>query len=182
MKICEFITYEEIVASSFWSYSDFYGKSALFAIWRAVDHFLIIDIETYHPEGKPPYNEISQHCYSRYTYMWVGTSLIYTAALRGALAFVAFKTRKIKWKDFKDTKKINALLFCGCSNHYSSVGNTALMRRCQHVIEQDRSHFALLAGERIKFLQQPNFSQLSLSLSCQTTVTCKCITICYNGH
>ena len=85
-------------------------KVVCLAVWTAVDRLVIIDVETYHPEGKPPYYEVSQHCYSDYTYIWVSILLVYAVPLGGVLAFMAFKTRKIKRKDFKDTKKINALM------------------------------------------------------------------------
>ena len=85
-------------------------KVVCLAVWAAIDPFTIIDIEIYRPEGKPPYYEATQQCYSDHTYIWVSVLLGYAAILGAALAFMAFKTRKIKRKDFKDTKKINALM------------------------------------------------------------------------
>ena len=85
-------------------------KVIFIAVWTAVDPFMMRDIETYHPEVKPPYYSVVQQCHSRDSYIWISISLIYTAALEGALALLAFKTRKIKRRDFKDTKKINAFI------------------------------------------------------------------------
>ena len=86
------------------------GKVVLLSVWTAVDLFRITDSETYHPEGKPPFYEVVQHCRSRHTTIWTGIAILYTMVIACILAIVSFKTRKIKRKDFKDTKKINAFI------------------------------------------------------------------------
>ena len=87
------------------------GKLVILSLWTALDRFRIIDIETYHPESKPPYYEVSQQCYSHYSVVWITITLAYTGTIGSILAFVSFKTRKIKRNNFKDTKKINAVIF-----------------------------------------------------------------------
>ena len=86
------------------------GKLVLLSAWTALDKLQVRDYETYHSESKPPFYEVRQKCHSRHHGMWIITCLLYTAIIGGILAFVAFKTRKIHRKDFKDTKKINALI------------------------------------------------------------------------
>ena len=75
-----------------------------------MDLFRITDYEIYHPEGKPPFYEVVQHCRSRHTTIWTGIAILYTMVVACILAILSFKTRKIKRKDFKDTKKINAFI------------------------------------------------------------------------
>ena len=86
------------------------GKLMLLSVWTAVDKLQITDYKTYHSESKPPFYKVIQKCHSHHHGMWIITCLLYTAIIGGILAFVAFKTRKIRHKDFKDTKKINALI------------------------------------------------------------------------
>ena len=86
------------------------GKVVLLSVWTAVDVFINTDSETYHPEGKPPFYEVVQHCRSRHTTIWTGIAILYTMVVAFILAIVSFKTRKIQRKDFKDTKKINAFI------------------------------------------------------------------------
>ena len=86
------------------------GKVVLLSAWTALDKPQITDYVTYHSESKPPFYKVIQKCYSQHHGIWIITCLLYTAIIGGILAFVSFKTRKIHRKDFKDTKKINALI------------------------------------------------------------------------
>ncbi|CAI8020800.1 hypothetical protein GBAR_LOCUS12404, partial [Geodia barretti] len=160
---------------------------------------------------KPPYYEVIQHCHSNHFVVWIGITITYTAILIGFLAFVSYKTRKIRRKDFKNTKKINVLLSVVVISMavllplwwvFRSVGNTVMSRvvivslyliipmSCQvclfcpktlpplmrsvsqclckkrHVNRERRK-----SRERILFLQKPDPSQLSLTLSHQSTLT-----------
>ena len=87
------------------------GKVALLSVWTAVDVYTITSFETYHPEGKPPFYKVIQYCDSRHSDTWNGITISYILFIACILAIVSYKTRKIKRKDFKDTKKINALIF-----------------------------------------------------------------------
>ena len=86
------------------------GKAFLLSSWTILDTPQIRDYETYHSESKPPFYEVIQKCHSHHHGIWTITCLLYTIIIGGILAFVAFKTRKIHHKNFKDTKKINALI------------------------------------------------------------------------
>ena len=87
------------------------GKVVLLSVWTAVDLYRITDFETFHPEGNPPFYKVVQLCRSRHSATWLTVLPSYTVAIVSILAIVSFKTRKIKRKDFKDTKKINAYIF-----------------------------------------------------------------------
>ena len=49
--------------------------------------------------------------YSEHWQIWYWALFPYYWILQGALVFVAIKTRKIRFKTFKDTKKVNLLMF-----------------------------------------------------------------------
>ena len=83
------------------------GKAALLALWTSLDMVRKTDFEIYHPETKPPHYEVQQHCQSPYFTLWLSVLLSYTAILGFVLGYVAFRGRKLKHKDFNDTKKIN---------------------------------------------------------------------------
>ena len=85
----------------------FGGKVLILSLWTSLDVFTNTDIEIYHPETKPPYYEVEQHCLSRYYFLWLCASLGYTTTLGAVLGCAAFRARKIRHKDFNDTKKIN---------------------------------------------------------------------------
>ena len=93
------------------------GKAALLALWTSLDMVIITDFEIYHPETKPPHYEVQQRCRCRYFTLWLSVLLSYTAILGFVLGFVAFRGRKIKHKDFNDTKKINM----GITISFSSI-------------------------------------------------------------
>ena len=82
-------------------------KVTILLVWSAHDTFIITDVEIFHSETKPPYCEVVQHCYSDHFQLWLSASLCFTGILGGVTGFVAFKTRKIRRKNFKDTKKVN---------------------------------------------------------------------------
>lgn len=86
------------------------GKLIILTIWTVVDPYRIITVEIYHSEAIPPYYEVLQHCYSHHFLIWISVTLGYSATLAVFLAIASYKTRKIRRKDFKNTKKINILL------------------------------------------------------------------------
>ena len=83
------------------------GKVVIILLWDTLDLLTNTDVDIYHPEVKPPYYEVERHCLSHRYFLWLGTSLGYTATLGAVLGCVVFRVRRIKHKDFNDTKKIN---------------------------------------------------------------------------
>ena len=86
-------------------------EATLLLIWSLVDVFTIREVETYQDTVSPPYIEIVQFCSSTYLQTWLILVLGEVGILMFVVAFLAFKTRKIRRKHFKDTKKVNIYLF-----------------------------------------------------------------------
>jgi len=88
------------------------GAEALFLlVWSVVDVLTVRDIETFQATASPPYYEVVQLCYSDYLQIWTILALAEVGILIFVVAVLAFKTRKIRRKHFKDTKKVNVYLF-----------------------------------------------------------------------
>ena len=60
------------------------------------------------------YTYTSPECSSRYEGIWIGVQVAYILILILALVTVAIMTRKVRLQHFKDTKKVNVLLFLFC--------------------------------------------------------------------
>ena len=102
MKLCSDTTLMACI------FSIVLGKVLILSLWSSLDVFINTDVEIYHSETKPPYIEVEQHCISHHYFLWLCTALGYTGLLGAVLGCVAFRARKIKHSDFKNTKKINA--------------------------------------------------------------------------
>ena len=88
-----------------------FGNSLIFVIWAATDLYILKDIEFYHSDARPPYYEVVQHCQSEHSAIFLTLSYLYVGVVMALLAYVMFKTRKIHRENFRDTKKVNALIF-----------------------------------------------------------------------
>ena len=86
-------------------------EAFLLLIWALVDVFTIQEVETYQATASPPYIEVVLYCSSNYLHIWLIIVLGEVGILIFVVAFLAFKTRKIRQKHFKDTKKVNIYLF-----------------------------------------------------------------------
>ena len=86
------------------------GKITIFVVWAFVDIYYLEDIETYILDTTPPHYKVAQHCYSEHTGIWLTIVFVYSGVLFLVLLLLAFKTRKIRRENFKDTKKVNALI------------------------------------------------------------------------
>ena len=60
------------------------------------------------------YTYISPECSSTYEGIWIGVQVTYILILILALVILAIMTRKVRLQHFKDTKKVNVLLFLLC--------------------------------------------------------------------
>ena len=83
----------------------------LLLIWALVDVFTIQEAETNQATASPPYIEVMLYCYSKHLNIWVSLVVAKVGILIFVVAILAFKTRKIRQKHFKDTKKVNIFLF-----------------------------------------------------------------------
>ena len=85
-------------------------EATLLLIWSLVDVFTVREVETYQDVASPSHIEIVQSCYSTYLWTWLAVVYIEVGILMTVVALLAFKTRKIRRKHFKDTNKVNIYL------------------------------------------------------------------------
>ena len=86
-------------------------EAMLLLIWALVDVLTVREVETYQATASPPYIEVVQYCSSNYLHIWLIIVFAEVGMLIFVVAVLAFKTRKIRRKHFKDTKKVNIYLF-----------------------------------------------------------------------
>ena len=86
-------------------------EATLLLIWSVIDVITVQEVETYQDVASPPYIEIVQSCYSTYLLTWLAVVYAEVGIQMTVVALLAFKTRKIQRKHFKDTKKVNMYLF-----------------------------------------------------------------------
>ena len=86
------------------------AKMIILSLWVVTDGYHVDNLEVYKPDAKPPYYEVVQYCYSKYTGVWLIAVLAFSGILFISLLVLAFKTRKVWKQNFKDTKKVNALI------------------------------------------------------------------------
>lgn len=53
-----------------------------------------------------------ERCLSRNTAVWLGLQMVYIAIIAIALVILAIKSSKLRYKNFRDTKEVNAFAFC----------------------------------------------------------------------
>ena len=87
------------------------GLVIILTIWAAVDTYNIDEIETFNSKTTPPHYDIEQTCHSKEEVIFTGTAVTYLASVSVPLLLLAFKTRMVWRHDFKDTKKVSALVF-----------------------------------------------------------------------
>ena len=79
-------------------------------VWFAFDEYtLSVEYTSFHAD----IIEVKKQCVSQYFYHWLSVLSANLALLLLALLIVAVKSRKIRLNHFKDTKKVNALVFAG---------------------------------------------------------------------
>ena len=81
-------------------------------IWVAVDPMRYVVQVKFQSSAVPPFYEEFGSCASEYEVVWGSISYGWVALLLVLLILLAIKTRKIKRKNFKDTKKVNIFVFC----------------------------------------------------------------------
>lgn len=86
----------------------------LLLVWTAVDHVKLLPKPVYQSSARPPFYLNYMFCSSNHLEVWLGLSYAWIALLLVVVLFLAIKTRHIKHKHFKDTKKVNAFIFSIC--------------------------------------------------------------------
>ena len=85
-----------------------FGKICLLLLWYVLDPYLLLDKVVY--IGESGYYKVTQYCHSQEVSVWLSLTVVYSTVLCICLVVLAYKTRKIKRSNFKDTKKLNALI------------------------------------------------------------------------
>ena len=88
------------------------GKLCILVLWNVSDPYRIVDNDEFQGQSSDSYYLVVQQCYSEKTGVWLVIILSYTGLLGVVLTILAYKSRKIKRENFKDTKKINGLIVC----------------------------------------------------------------------
>lgn len=94
-------------------------------IWTASDTYTI---RFHYSMQNREYIEVDKQCDSDHLLIWVACWIVYLMFLLLALAVVAFKTRKVRFRHYKDTKKVNAFIFILNLNIFFTVSYWALLR------------------------------------------------------
>ena len=85
-------------------------KVVILVAWVAADTFLLTDIVTSYRSSSGRIL-IDQQCKSHNTALWFVLAHGYSGILGICLLVAAIKTRKVKWDNFKDTKKVCVFAF-----------------------------------------------------------------------
>ena len=94
-------------------------------IWTASDTYTI---KLHYSMQNQEYIEVDKQCDSDHLLIWIACWIVYLMFLLIALVVVAFKTRKVRLRHYKDTKKVNAFIFVLNLNIFFTVSYWALLR------------------------------------------------------
>ena len=83
-------------------------KVCIVILWSAVDIYRRKDIHIVDSSG---FTVVQTQCHSNHTIVWSTLSAVYDVALSVAIVAVAYRTRKIRFARYKDTKKVNFMVF-----------------------------------------------------------------------
>ncbi len=87
------------------------GKVIILIVWNTVDFYQIVDVmELKTVSGGVPHYNVYQACHSEQLGVWLFLEFAYSIVIGIALSVLAYKTRKIKRANYKDTKKINIFI------------------------------------------------------------------------
>jgi len=86
-------------------------EAVILLVWSFTDAYTIRDVEIYKITSTEPYYEVVQFCSSQHDKVWLAIALSEIGVLIFSVALLAYKTRKIPRKHFKDTKKVNSYIF-----------------------------------------------------------------------
>ena len=99
-------------------------------------------VEVFHNNENPPYKEIEAMCVSDHFHIFETVSALYTMFLLVCIVFFAYQTRKIEWRDFKDTKKVIVFVFA-CT--LLLIGAMFPASRILHVLKEENVMVIMLS-------------------------------------
>lgn len=97
----------------------------ILVIWTASDTYTI---KLHYSIQNQEYIEVDKQCDSDHLLIWIACWIVYLMFLLIALVVVAFKTRKVRLRHYKDTKKVNAFIFILNLNIFFTVSYWVLLR------------------------------------------------------
>ena len=86
-------------------------KVVLLFLWTYLDTLHPNISREYIPSATPPHYQVSIDCNSQNQVLWLLVTYLYSGILIVFVVFMATQTRRIKKTYFKDTKKVNLLIF-----------------------------------------------------------------------
>ena len=85
-------------------------KVVMLIVWACLDPAHVVDIELFVSQSVPPFFRVVQECQSKHHNIWLTVLFGYSTILGLVMVLLAVLTRKIKRKNYKDSKKINILV------------------------------------------------------------------------
>ena len=82
----------------------------MLVIWGSIDVPRLMDVQQLVSNTVPPFIQIVQQCRSVRHGFWIFLAIGYSTLLSLVMVLLAILTRKIKRRDYKDSKKINLLV------------------------------------------------------------------------
>lgn len=83
----------------------------ILSVWTIADRLEMQSNEIYIGDTFPPYFETSVTCLCQYWAMWLSLLYGYDTMLLFGIVFMAVKTKRIKLRNFKDTKKVIVFVY-----------------------------------------------------------------------
>ena len=85
-------------------------KIIMLIAWASSDAAYVVYNEQFMSLRVPPFFQVTQVCWSKHDNVWHFSLIGYSAILMSFMVLLAVLTRKIKRRDYKDSKKINILV------------------------------------------------------------------------
>ena len=82
-------------------------KIVMLIVWACLDPTHVVDIELFISQRVPPFFRVVQECQSKHHNIWLTVLFGYSTILGLVMVLLAVLTRKIKRRDYEDSKKIN---------------------------------------------------------------------------
>ena len=83
-------------------------KICIFILWSSIDTYRRKDFNFIDSSGL---SVVRRQCSSKHTLVWTMLFVVYDIALSVAVVSIAIKTRRVRFARFKDTKKVNLMVF-----------------------------------------------------------------------
>ena len=120
--------------------------ATILVLWSVLDPYH----NELHNVTHPGFIEVEKKCVCNHLAIWSASLLVYTILLSMVVIAVAIKSRKIRLKQFKDTKKVNLLIFLLLFFGVSTYGYWSFFTLTD--LHEDIANYTLIAGHIIMAL------------------------------